>query len=353
MERKLRKGWTTGACAAAAATAAFSALKGAGFPDPVTIELPHGLTSAFPLAAARLDPGRAMAAVVKDAGDDPDVTHGARVEVTLEEAPPGSGLTFRAGPGVGSVTLPGLPLAVGEPAINPGPRAQIAHNIGRIAARLGVPADVRVTIAIAGGEVLAAGTLNARLGIIGGLSILGTSGVVVPYSCSAWAEAIRAGIDVALALGHDHLGAATGKTSEAALVQETGLAATALIDMGDMAGALLRQLSHHKVRRLTLAGGFAKLSKLAQGRMDLHSRAGSPDRAFLAGLLEELGAPAPLAAAARSAPSAACILDMAQGFPLGDRVAVRAREAVLAGLPGGTDIAILAVDRRGLVVGRA
>jgi cobalt-precorrin-5B (C1)-methyltransferase len=340
-ETPLRKGWTTGACAAAAAKAAYAGLRGGVFPDPVTIRLPGGETPGFALSRQILQPGRAMAGVIKDAGDDPDVTHGAEIVAVVEEAPPGSGLIFRAGEGVGTVTLPGLPIAVGEPAINPGPRRQIAENLGG--------ADAVVTLSIPGGAELAAKTLNARLGILGGLSILGTTGIVRPYSCSAWVHSIHRGIDVARALGLDHVVATTGKTSEATARQVLGVSDQALIDMGDMAGAVLKYLRHAPVTRLTLVGGFGKLAKLAAGQLDLHSNASQVDLAFLTGLLEELGGKIPPGAAV----SAAQMLVLAGDLPLGDLVARRAREVALAVLSGGTEVSVIAIDRAGKVVGRS
>lgn len=337
----LRKGWTTGACAAAAAKAAWQALRGDGFPDPVTIRLPRGEMPSFVLSRKHLGPGRAIAGVIKDAGDDPDVTHGAEIIAWVEPAPPGSGIVFRAGEGVGTVTLPGLPIPPGEAAINPGPRRQIADNLG--------PADVVVTLSIPGGEELAARTLNGRLGIRGGLSILGTTGVVIPYSCSAWVHSIHRGIDVARALGLDHVFAVTGKTSEATARRLFSPPDPALIDMGDMAGAVLKYLRRAPVDRLTLVGGFAKLAKLAAGELDLHSGASRVDAGFLAGLLAELGRPLPVEADA----SAGQILALAGDLPLGDLVARRARETALAVLSGGTEIAVIAIDRAGKVVGRA
>lgn len=353
MSKELRKGWTTGACATAAATAAFEALHAGTFPDPVTIRLPRGETPSFALARAERGEGAATAGVIKDAGDDPDITHGALILATVEAAPAGSGIAFRAGPGIGTVTLPGLPLPPGEPAINPGPRAQIADNIAQAAARLGVAADAVVTISIPGGEALAEKTLNGRLGIKGGLSILGTTGVVLPYSCAAWVHSIHRGVDVARALGLDHLAGTTGKTSEALARRSLGLSDQALIDMGDMAGALLKYLRSHPVPRLTLVGGFAKLAKLGAGELDLHSRASQVDVALLAGMLAELGAAAETIATARAATSAGQVLALADGLPLGNLVCRRAREAALAVLAGGTEVEVIAIDRAGNVVGRS
>ena len=142
---KLRRGWTTGACAAAAAKAAWSALEGGGFPDPVEIALPGGRRAAFALAREQLGPDWAEAGVVKDAGDDPDVTHGALVLARLRRAAPGSGVAFRAGEGVGTVTRPGLPLPPGEPAINPAPRQMIRDALGPVAATRCVRPEARAT----------------------------------------------------------------------------------------------------------------------------------------------------------------------------------------------------------------
>lgn len=197
----LRYGWTTGACATASTAAAYTALLTGTFPDPVEIVLPKGHRPAFALARERLDAGSAMAAIVKDAGDDPDVTHGALVSATVRRAEPGAGVVFRAGTGVGTVTKPGLPLPVGEPAINPVPRKLIREVVQRVAAEHGGTGDVVVEISVENGEELARHTWNPRLGILGGLSILGTTGVVVPYSCSAWIDSIRRGVDVARAEG--------------------------------------------------------------------------------------------------------------------------------------------------------
>src|SRR6266404_857730 len=180
----LRRGWTTGACATAAARAAFTAILAGRFPDPVSIRLPRGGMASFPLALAELGKAaRARAGVIKDAGDDPDVTHGALVIAETAWAAPGSGVCFAAGEGVGTVTRAGLPLAVGEPAINPAPRRMIRDTLIEVAADAGAPPpDLTVTISIPGGERLAEKTMNARLGIAGGLSSLATPGFVVPYS---------------------------------------------------------------------------------------------------------------------------------------------------------------------------
>ena len=353
--RALRRGWTTGTCAAAASAAAYEALLTGHFPTTVTVALPHGVVAALVVCRTERHGDRAQASVIKDAGDDPDVTHGAEIVASVAYAAAGSGVVFRGGEGVGTVTLPGLALAVGEPAINPGPRAIITHAIEDVAQCFGGSGDVSVTIAIPGGEDLARATLNARLGIKGGLSILGTTGVVVPYSCAAWIHSIHRGIDVARAAGLSHLVAATGSTSEAVARRVYDLPEAALIDMGDFAGGTLKYLRRHPVPRLTLAGGFAKLVKLAQGQLYLHSARSRVDDTALRATLAALGAPEATLGKARAAGSAAQVLALARadGLPLADAIAARALTVARAHLSPQTRLDVLVVTRAGELVGRA
>ena len=352
-EGELRRGWTTGACATAATRAAFEALLTGNFPDPVTITLPRGEQPAFPLARKEQGDGFATAGVIKDAGDDPDVTHGALVLATVRQGPAGSGVTFHAGEGVGTVTRAGLPNPPGEPAINPAPRAMMREAIEAIAKSHGASTDIEITVSIPGGEELAAKTWNPRLGIVGGLSILGTTGIVVPYSCSAWIQSIRSGIDVARANGIPHIAGATGKTSEAALRARYDLPLEALIDMGDFAGGMLKYLRDNPVPHVTIAGGFAKMTKLAQGQMDLHSSRSQVDFGKLAEWARVLGATEDIVAKAHKANTAAEVLELAGELPLAHLVARRAREAALAMLAGGVDLDVLVFDRAGRIVGEA
>jgi cobalt-precorrin-5B (C1)-methyltransferase len=351
----LRRGWTTGACAAAAARAAFAALLTGEFPDPVTIRLPRGQKPSFPLALAELNGGNARAGIVKDAGDDPDVTHGATIVAEITWAAPGSGILFAAGEGVGTVTRPGLQLSVGEPAINPAPRAMIRETLNDLADANGAPSpDLTVTLAIPGGERLAEKTMNRRLGIVGGLSILGTTGIVVPYSCASWVHSIHRGIDVARAAGLDHIAAATGTTSERAVQRLYALPDHALIDMGDFAGGTLKYLRGHPVGRLTIAGGFAKMAKLAAGHLDLHSGKSQIDPAMLLGILAAAGADRETLAVASERDSGGALLDAAGAWRnvLADGVARRAREVALATLSGATEVEVAIVDRGGEFLSR-
>ncbi|EAR51635.1 cobalt-precorrin-6A synthase [Oceanicola granulosus HTCC2516] len=277
---ELRRGWTTGACATAATRAALTRLWGGTWPDAVTITLPRGETPTFAVAWRDEGPGWAAAGIVKDAGDDPDVTHGAEIRVRV--AASAGGVVFRAGEGVGIVTKPGLPIPPGEAAINPVPRAMMDEVVAALAAERGRAPDVEITVSVPGGAALAEKTWNPRLGIEGGLSILGTTGIVRPFSCAAWIASIHRGIDVARAAGLAHVAGCTGATSERTVQALHALPVHAMLDMGDFAGGLIKYLRRHPVARLTIGGGPGKLAKLAQGATDLHSGRSQADLAALA-----------------------------------------------------------------------
>jgi cobalt-precorrin-5B (C1)-methyltransferase len=352
---ELRKGWTTGACAALATSAAFRALHTGVFPQMVQITLPKGQTPNFELLQHELTNGGAIASVIKDAGDDPDVTHEAEIIAEVRLSEPGYGVRFFGGHGVGTVTLPGLPLAVGEPAINPGPRAMIKTAINDICNDLNVAGDVDVTISIPGGEQLALKTMNGRLGIKGGLSVLGTTGIVIPYSCSSWIHSIHRGVDVAKAAGITHMAAATGSTSEAAIAMHYNLPDQALIDMGDFAGGLLKYLRKQSINHLTIAGGFVKISKLAQGHLDLHSSRSQLDLNDLAKRAKTAGAENDLCEEIRSANTGMEVLNLCNTsqISIANMMASGACEVAMATLSGGTKINVMIFDRRGKLVGRS
>ncbi len=348
----LRRGWTTGACAAAAAKAATAALVSGAFPDPVEIALPSGRRVAFALARHDLAGDSATAAIVKDAGDDPDVTHGAVVTATVRRGNPGSGVTYTRGEGVGLVTRPGLPIPAGEPAINPVPRKMIAASVLEAA---GDAADIEVEISVPGGEKMAERTLNPRLGILGGISILGTTGIVIPYSCSSWIHSIHRGIDVARAMGFTHVSGATGNASEIAAQKLHSLHEVQLIDMGDFAGGMLKYVRDHPVPRVTVAGGVAKMTKLAQGMLDLHSSRGAADLDALAAVAEKSGASAGLVARIRTANTVAEAFSLAaaEGVPLGAAIASAAWATAAAVLKGtGIELELLVFNRDGELMGR-
>lgn len=348
---QLRKGWTTGACATAASKAAFTALVTGGFPDMIDILLPRGQRPFFALAQTELGDGWATASVVKDAGDDPDVTHGAVICARVRKIAAGSGVVFRAGSGVGTVTKAGLPLAVGEPAINPVPRQMMQTAISEVVEKYNVSGDVEIEISVVDGEKLALKTMNPRLGILGGISILGTTGIVIPFSCSAWIHSIYYGIDVANAARITHIAGATGRTSEMAIQKLYGLPESALIDMGDFVGGMLKYLrKHHKensIEKVTIAGGFGKMCKLAQGLLDLHSRAGSVDLEFLANItnIEEI----------KHANTAKHALEIAteHNFNLADIIAQKALKAATSALnTPNIALEIVIFDREGGLLAR-
>ena len=343
-EQPLRTGFTTGACATAAAKAAAVRLMTGAFPDPVEITLPRGQRVAFALVEAEAGAGWARAGVQKDAGDDPDVTHGAVILATVRRAP-GGDVTFRAGAGVGTVTRPGLPIAPGEPAINPVPRQMIAAALAEVA-----PGGWEVEISVPGGAELARQTWNPRLGIEGGISILGTTGIVRPFSCAAWIASIHRGIDVARANGVGHAAGSTGATSERVAQARFALPDHAMLDMGDFAGGLLKYLRRNPVPRLTIAGGFGKLTKLAQGALDLHSARSQVDFAALGRLAEAQGADGRAVAAANTAAQALEIAGPALAQAVAEGARAQAAE-VLRGAP--VEIGVMIVDRQGRVAAEA
>ena len=349
---RLRTGYTTGACATAASVAACTALLSGDRPRSVTIKLPRGQLAEFRIERYVPGDGKITAGVRKDAGDDPDVTHGAIVEakLSLQSEP---GVRFRAGSGVGTVTKPGLPVSVGEPAINPVPRKMIREALLQTAAGIGVSQGFRVELSIPNGEHIALKTWNPRLGIKGGLSILGTTGIVRPYSCSAWIASIHRGIDVARATGEVHVVGATGATSEAVAKALYGLPDHALLDMGDFAGGMLKYLRRNPLPFLTISGGFAKLSKLAQGAYDLHSKRSQVDFRRLATIASETGCPPQIVQAVRETNTAMQVLELA-GKPVARRVAIDARRQVRALLRSAPiEVEVMVVDRHGRIVARS
>lgn len=281
----MRRGWTTGACATAATKAALEKLWGGAFATEVGIVLPKGETPVFPLAHATSGPGWAEVGITKDAGDDPDVTHGALIIVRVSASD--SGVVFKAGDGVGTVTKPGLPIGVGEPAINPVPRQMMQDIVDEMAITLGQAPNVTIEVSVPGGDEIALKTWNPRLGIAGGLSILGTTGIVRPFSCAAWIASIHRGIDVARADGLTHVAGCTGATSEKTVQALHGLPDHAMLDMGDFAGGMLKYLAKNPVPRVTIGGGIGKMTKLAQGAVDLHSARSQVDFEGLADLMKD------------------------------------------------------------------
>ncbi len=292
--KRLRSGFTTGACAAAAAKGAAMALLTGRVVESVEIPFPSGDRHAFRLHSCCCQDGQVSASVIKDAGDDPDVTNGAEIIAIVEQADPlqeqAEPVILRGGPGVGRVTKPGLPVAVGEPAINPVPRRMIREAVAEaVAAGGGDAVSLVVTVCVTDGEVLAEKTLNSRLGILGGLSILGTTGIVRPISAKAWTDTIDASMKVARAAGLREVILSTGRTSEAALEGVVDLPEEARVMMGDYLAYALKAAKRHGFSRIHLAGMWAKILKCALGIPQTHVRHGALEVQQAADLLAGLG----------------------------------------------------------------
>jgi cobalt-precorrin-5B (C1)-methyltransferase len=294
--RSLRPGWTTGTCSAAAAKAATAAAVSGEPQRRVEVGLPRtGRRVRFPVARCELGDGWAEAVVVKDAGDDPDVTHGAHLtaRVDLEREP---GLRLEGGEGVGTVTRPGLGLQVGGPAINPVPRRQITAAVGEVIdlARRGA----RVVISVPGGERMARKTTNPRLGIVGGISILGTTGIVRPFSTAAWRASVEQAIDVIAAAGLDTVVLSTGgRTERAAMRLYPDLDEVCFVEVGDFTGHALKRAAARGLARCAFVGMAGKLAKLGAGVMMTHWTRSRVDPDLLACLTAAAGAEPELVAA--------------------------------------------------------
>ena len=351
---KLRTGLTTGTCATACCVAAAGYLLTGNKSSVVTVTLPKGKQVELEIKNCGQEENVSWASTVKDAGDDPDVTHGATVIVKLRKIDT-TGVLFKAGEGVGTVTRAGLDLQVGGPAINPVPRKMMTEHLEAVSQQNSYEGGFEVTVGVENGEFLATKTMNPRLGIIGGISILGTSGIVRPYSCAAWIASIHQGIDVANANGIGHIAASTGNTSESSIKRHYQLDEMALIEMGDFAGAVLKHLKKVSVPKLTICGGFGKITKLADGHMDLNSRSSSIDFDQLALLARELGADNFLQQNIKCANTSIEALDLCEKakIDLAPALCERALATVKAVIPEEIKAEVWAVDRKGQFVGHA
>lgn len=350
---ELRSGYTTGACATAAAWGALSALVHHRVVTEATIRLPAGPLVTFPLHACSFTDSEGRASVIKDAGDDPDVTDKAEICAVVRWHD-GPGVVFRGGVGVGTVTRPGLPVAVGEPAINPVPRQMIRTAVAEVLAEAGLPGrGVVVEIAVPGGAELAGKTFNPRLGIVGGISILGTTGVVVPYSNAAWVASVLQAIDVAAAQGCTQLILTVGGRSERAAQAMYPLPEVAFIQVGPFFGAALEQCRRAGIQRVSIVGMIGKLAKFAAGNESVHSNVSRQDFAFLAQLAAKAGADAPTlesVAAANTAHEAAQILaDRPAFFQLLCAEAIHFAKTLF----GGQDIEVVLIGVEGEILARA
>ncbi|MCI0340324.1 MAG: cobalt-precorrin-5B (C(1))-methyltransferase [Planctomycetales bacterium] len=350
----LRTGFTTGACTAAAAKAAARCLVRDVTMAEIETTLPNGQRVTFPLRRCERQGLRATCSVVKDAGDDPDCTHGAELvaEVELRAQP---GVEIRAGPGVATVTKPGLGLPVGTPAVTPIPRRNITEMVEE--ELTGSPwRGAIVTVSAPGGEEMAKQTVNARLGLVGGISILGTSGIVRPYSTAAFRASVVQAIDVARERGLRELVLTTGGKSEAyAMRLRPDLPEDAFIQMGDFVGTALRHCSRRGIPRAIVVGMIGKLSKMADGKMQTHAAGSEVNMELLAALAAEMGAGPELCARIREAPTARRVLELATEAGLAELASLVCRKVVEHGgrHAGGTlEVAAVLVGFDGAVLGR-
>lgn len=354
----LRRGWTTGTCASAAAKAATIGLVTGTVPAIVEVALPGGDRVSFDVEGSgplAMREGPAVAVVVKDAGDDPDCTDGARVTAEASWAHPagadrGVGSSeLRAGDGVGTITKPGLGLDVGAPAINPVPRRMILAALAEVTDR-----PVVVTFSVPGGERMAERTTNSRLGIVGGISILGTTGIVKPFSTAAYRASVVQQIDVAGAQGLRRMILCTGSRSEqAAIAMMPGLDTVSFVEVGDFTGIALRRCASKEMNEVVVVAMAGKIAKLAAGVMMTHFHRSKVDTELLEAVARETGAPAEVIASATETATARHFAEtcVAAGFTDAlRRLCELARERCVQHAGGSIRCEVIMVDFEGKTV---
>lgn len=268
--KRLREGYTTGTCAAAAAKAATLMLTSGKIPQEVTIDTPAGITLTLTVVDPQLGQGYTSACVIKDAGDDPDVTNGMKIYATVSQT--SEGITIKGGEGVGIVTKPGLSVPVGAAAINPVPLQMITAAVAETLSSTNYRYGVEVGISAPEGEERAKKTFNSRLGIIGGISILGTTGIVKPMSVEAWKDALVLQIDIAKAAGFTTIALVPGQKSERVATTKLHIPHEAVIQMSDFVGFMLDACIGKGIEGVLLVGHASKLVKVAKGFFDTHSK---------------------------------------------------------------------------------
>ena len=345
----LRTGWTTGTCASAAAKAATAALCDQAMQRTVEVALPSGRRVRFDVESCAYDQRQATAVVVNAAGDDPDVTHGAHLTATVRwRAEPGVALD--GGEGVGVVTKPGLGIDVGEPAITATPRAMIIQAVAEVvdpAAR-----GVLVIISVPGGAKMARKTTNARLGILGGISILGTTGIVRPFSTASWRASVEQAVSVMAAQGQDTVVLCTGgRTEKGAMALLPGLPEVCFVEVGDFTGAALRRALAVGIRGVIFVGMAGKLAKLAAGVLMTHYTRSKVDLGLLGDVTVAAGGSAAMAGEVTAANTGRHAYEIWQrgGIlrPAGDELCLRVRSVLVRAGQGRLDADVAMVDFTG------
>ena len=350
--RALRTGWTTGTCASAAAKAAATALRDQAPQHRVEIALPSGRRVAFPVESCVYSARQGTAVVVKDAGDDPDVTHGAHLTATVRwRAEPG--VTLEGGEGVGVVTKPGLGIEVGEPAITATPRAMITAAVAEVTdlnAR-----GAQVVISVPGGERMARKTTNARLGVLGGISILGTTGIVRPFSTASWRASVEQAVSVLAAQGQRTVVLCTGgRTEKAAMALRPDLPEVCFVEVGDFTGAALRRATAAGLDQVIFVGMAGKLAKLAAGVLMTHYTRSKVDLGLLGDVTTAAGGAPGVAAEVGAANTGRHAYEIwaREGLlrPAGDELCRRVRSVLIRGAGGRLDAEVALVDFAGQTV---
>ncbi|MDX8362771.1 cobalt-precorrin-5B (C(1))-methyltransferase [Cytobacillus sp. IB215316] len=355
-EKKLRQGYTTGSCATAATKAALTALITKEEQTDATIYLPVGNFVTFQMEHCDFHENGVTVGVIKDAGDDPDATHGALIQATVSWKNT-AGIELDGGAGVGRATKPGLPIEVGEAAINPVPRKMIRSTAEEVLTQFRIHQGIKVVISVPDGVEIAKKTLNGRLGILGGISILGTRGIVVPFSTAAYKASIVQAIKVARASDCEHVAITTGGRSEKyAMQQLPNLSDEAFIEMGDFVGFTLKQCKRLGIKKISMVGMMGKFSKVAQGVMMVHSKSAPVDFGFLAQVASEVGVKGKLIEEIEHANTASQVGDMmvANGFHSFFEVLCNyCCQQALQEMSGGVDVDTTLYTLKGDLLGRA
>ncbi|MCV0410617.1 cobalt-precorrin-5B (C(1))-methyltransferase [Nitrosopumilus sp.] len=287
---KLKTGYTTGSCATAAAKAALLSIIDQKKIENIEILLPKRSFIQIPVHSCEFGSDKAKCSVIKDGGDDPDVTHGAEIIVELSLTDKINQLEIDGGEGVGIVTKPGLGLEINKAAINPVPKKMINENLREIGEKILVQKGIKVIISVPKGRELGPKTDNPRLGIINGISILGTSGIVIPFSTASYAASIRQNLDVAIAMGNDTVVLTTGGRSEDFAKKIVNLPDHCFVQMGDFSGYTIQQCAKKNIKKAYVVGFIGKLAKMAAGVKQTHVKGSKVDMMFLAKLAEKANA---------------------------------------------------------------
>lgn len=352
MMAKLRTGYTTGTCAAAGAKAALMLLNNVQV-SIVAVRLPRGDYIDIPIESCNLTETGARCTIIKDGGDDPDVTHGTQIVTDVVSGDDPTVITIHGGVGVGIVTKPGLGLDIGGPAINPVPRRMIQENLREVNTAMIQKTGLKVTISVPDGANLAPKTDNPRLGIMGGISILGTSGIVVPFSTASFAASIRQNLDVAVAMKSDTVVLTTGSRSEEYAKKLVKLPDHCYVQIGDFSGYAIQQCGKKGLQKAYVVGFVGKLAKMAAGVSQTHVKGSKVDMKLLSDIAKECGAPDYIIRDIQKANTARHVMEMIQQNNIPnffDKICRRVRKHMQS-RANDTHVDVIMFDFEGSVIG--